>query len=146
MSCSAAMQKTWMMKYPKCHLHLVSLSSDKEMGLTKQQKTGEENQHQTIDEWLPTHLPLTPIRLYLIHSTHARERFLCSFNFKVTSFSRQGTIWEDHFTQTQMSLRKGVFWSLNCLVTAFHATRIAFPYTEFTQSGAQRSNAPASKT
>lgn len=69
-----------------CRCHQI-----KRQGWLNSKITGEENQHQGADRWLPIHLPLTLIRLYLIHITQTQKRSLSSFSFKVTNYSQQET-------------------------------------------------------
>lgn len=69
-----------------CRCHQI-----KRQGWLNSKITGEENQHQGADRWLPIHLPLTLIRLYLIHITQTQKGSLFSFSFKVTNYSQQET-------------------------------------------------------
>ncbi len=140
-------------KYESWNLHcalfvcatLVSSPSDKETELTKQQMMQEGNQNQRFDGWLPIHLPLPQIRLYLRQIAQTREIPLF-IQFQSDQFKLIGAIWRDHCTRTQDIPRESALWSLSWLVTGCsYASSAAFSSTEFTQAGAHRTNAPASK-
>lgn len=81
-----------------CRCHQI-----KRQGWLNSKITGEENQHQGADRWLPIHLPLTLIRLSDPHHSNTKE-ILQFIQFQSDQLQPAGNIWQDHSTKV------GIVW------------------------------------